>query len=571
MPIQLKVKTEYSFGKTYAPISRLVEVLKEQGTTAAAIVDNSSWGHFYWERACREAGIKPMFGMELVVDDSDTTTRKMWFIARNREGLTELYAAATKAHTQPGAWNLPRLYVSDVEAMSVNILVFSGDYYEEDIIDRTRALLDVNPSSKLLRSRKERLAKKYDERLIPTCDNAYAHPDDRVSFQLISGRGHKPTIQHLIPIVNKDVQEVADLVEPFNLKIAPDLESDDEDLWRVCRNGAHSRKVMWDDVYEARLKRELGLIYDKNFQAYFMIVADMVNYAKQHMLVGPSRGSAAGSLVCYLTGITEVDPIKHNLFFERFIDENRSDMPDIDLDFPDNKRHLVHEYMRDKYGSARVAQLGTVIKYKPKSALIQACKRLNISPLATWAVKDAMIERSSADSRVTDCLLDTLDNTVPGQTFIKQYPEAKLACNIEGHSSHTGKHAAGLIVAPTPMCEYAVVDETGVAHLDKTAAESLNLLKIDILGLRTLTILEDVEADIDWYNLPLDDEKTYQVFNDQKLCGIFQFEGISMRSQAAQMHFNSIREVDAITALARPGPFSSGVTEKFLARHGGGS
>ena len=281
------------------------------------------------------------------------------------------------------------------------------------------------------------------------------------------------------------------------------------------------------------------------------------------------HNSAAGSLVCYLSRITEIDPIPPKLFFERFIDVSRSDLPDIDLDFPDNKRHLVFEYMAEKYGFNNVAHIGTISRYKPKSALITICKALNIPSSATAGVKVAMVERSSADARASNCLEDTFKTTMPGQEFIRNYPQAIISQKIEGHASHTGVHAAGLLVCNDEITNYAVVDANGIAHLEKGDAEYLGLLKIDVLGLRTLSILEDANVGIDWYNLKFDDQKTFDVFNKGLFCSIFQFEGNALRSVASQIKFNSVTQIDAVTALARPGPFAGGITHKYLERDKG--
>ena len=153
-----------------------------------------------------------------------------------------------------------------------------------------------------------------------------------------------------------------------------------------CVAGAKQLGVdLDDDIYKARLKREIDMIKEKQFEDYFFVIADMVKYARQHMLVGPARGSAAGSLVCYLLGITSVDPIKHDLLFERFIDITRADLPDIDIDFQDDRREMVFEYLRNKYGAEKVAHLGTVSRYKAKSTITEVSKELGI-PM--WEVND---------------------------------------------------------------------------------------------------------------------------------------------------------------------------------------
>jgi len=573
--IQLKIRTEYSFGQTFAPIHRVVERLKEQGCTSAAIVDNAStWGHVPWFKACKDAGIQPILGVELCVSDDDTN-HSMWFLAKNKEGLGELYRLTSKSHQQTiptRSGSIPRLYRKDVAGMSTNILKFAGEVLDGEFLRSVGAFVDLDPSSRILNMKKTNVAQRHSLQLVSVSDNAYAFPQDAEVFELISRAGLKQTPQHIIDITEHQAtaEAIADECANLELPMAPMVRAEGN-LEQICRDGIKFRKMdaNWSDEYEQRMQYELELIRSKDFESYFIIVADMVHYAKERMLVGPSRGSAAGSLVCYLARITEIDPIPPKLYFERFIDVSRTDLPDIDLDFPDDKRQMVFDYMAQKYGDNNVAHIGTVSQFKPKSALIQVCKSLNIPPAATAAVKVAMIERSSADSRANNCLQDTLETTKPGQDFIAAYPQAKAAQLIEGHASHTGVHAAGLLVCNDEITNYAVVDAHGIAHIDKGAAELLGLLKIDVLGLRTLGVLEDSGVDIDWYNLPFDDPATYEVFNQGRMCGIFQFEGNALRAISRDIDFKTVVEIDAVTALARPGPFGGGVTEKYVRRKNG--
>jgi DNA polymerase III alpha subunit len=573
--IQLRIRTEYTFGQTFAPIARVVQRLKETGCTAAAIVDsNSTWGHVPWYKACKAAGIQPMLGVELVVSDDDSTQR-MWFLAKNKYGLSELYRLTSKAHGQQiptRTGSIPRLYRKDVLGMSDNLLRFAGDVTDSEFLKECGAFLDLNPSSRILNIKKNNLAKQTGLRLVETGDNAFSYLSDKEAFEFATRSGLKATPQFILDNVGtQDVAaEIAMMCADLELPHAPMIRAEG-DLEAICRAGIKSRGMekIWTQEYEDRLVYELDLIRSKDFESYFIIVADMVHYAKEHMLVGPSRGSAAGSLVCYTARITEINPIPPKLYFERFIDVSRTDLPDIDLDFPDDKRQMVFDYMAEKYGTNNVAHIGTISQFKPKSALIQVCKALNIPPAATAAVKVAMIERGAADSRAGNCLQDTLETTDAGKTFISQYPQAKIASLLEGHASHTGVHAAGLLVCNDEITNYATVDQHGIAHVDKYSAELVGLLKIDVLGLRTLGVIEDSGVPVDWYNLPFDDPATFDVFNQGRMCGIFQFEGNALRSISNNIHFETINEIDAVTALARPGPFSSGVTEKYIKRHNG--
>lgn len=572
--IHLKVKTEYSFGQTFAPVDRVIQRLKEIGCTAAGIVDGSTWGHVRWFKACKAAGIQPLLGVECVVTD-DETTHRMWFLAKNKDGLAELYRTTSKSHQQkvPTKFgSVPRLYRNDVLNMSENIFKFAGDVTDAEFLKEAGAIIDLSPASRILNMKKKRLAVDNDLMICETADNAYAYPEDKEAFELATKAATKATPQYLMEELGYEAcaTGIAIACKDLEMPVAPMIH-EDGDLEALCREGIKFRKMeeSWTQEYEDRLNYELELIKVKDYESYFLVVADMMCYAKEHMLVGPARGSSAGSLVCYLTRITEVDPIPPGLIFERFIDISRADLPDIDTDFPDNKRQMVFDYMAEKYGVNNVAHIGTIGQFRPKSALIQVCKALNIPPQATGAVKVAMIERSSADSRANNCLEDTFNETAPGQEFIKQYPQAIAARLLEGHASHTGVHAAGLLVCNDEITNYATVDENGIAHVEKGAAEDVGLLKIDVLGLRTLGVIEDSGVDVDWYNLPFDDPATYEIFNSGKFCGIFQFEGNALRAVSSDVDFVDLSDVDAVTALARPGPFGGGVTEEFCARKKG--
>jgi len=572
--IHWRVRTEYSFGQTFAPIGKIVAHLKAQGCTAAAIVDaHGTWGHVPWYKGCVENSVLPLLGVELAVSNEEDEASMMAFIARNPEGLKELYGFTTHAHTQSLSdrqGKIPRLFKTDVLGMSENVMKLAGEMLDEKFLVRIGAIIDLSPASRVVNAAKRAIADRNGLRVVNCCDNAYVEDEDKKVLEIIAPRSAKPSPQDL----HDPLDDSTDLLpEAFPLPKAPLIKVADAQrkLRALCKAGVKYREklnsLVWDDSYQERLDYELELIKEKDFASYFLVVADMCAYAKEHMLVGPSRGSAAGSLVCWLTRITEIDPLPPKLMFERFIDRTREDLPDIDLDFPDAKRHMVFDYMAEKYGAENVAHIGTITRYKAKSALVAACKRMRVPPQATVQVKIAMIERSSADARVSDCLLDTLNTTEPGKKLKQMYPEVMIAAKIEGHAAHTGVHAAGLLVCNEPISNFCTVTELGIAQIEKYSAEKLGLLKIDVLGLRTLSVLDGagVLSNDEWYAMPLDDQATFDIFDSQALSGIFQFEGDAMRDISKRMvPFTSMHDIDAVTALARPGPFASGITERYL-------
>jgi DNA polymerase III alpha subunit len=272
------------------------------------------------------------------------------------------------------------------------------------------------------------------------------------------------------------------------------------------------------------------------------MVADIVEWAKQRMLVGPARGSAAGSLVCFLLGITEIDPIKHDLLFDRFIDVNRHDLPDIDIDFPSSHRESVIDYIRQKYGEDHTAQLVTFSTFHEKG-IIQAGAR--ILEIPQWKIKDKQL---------------------------KDIPEMAGMEKLEGQISHTSLHAAAIILSGKPIKEVASVNRDGALGMDKNLIEEYGLLKIDILGIETLSIIQDICEEVGFnyqklYTLPLDDSKVYEeIFSPGKTLGVFQFEGSTVRRVCRDIAPTSFNQLVDITALARPGTMNSGTTEDYIQR-----
>jgi len=235
---------------------------------------------------------------------------------------------------------------------------------------------------------------------------------------------------------------------------------------------------------------------------------------------------------------------------------------------------MVFDYISEKYGEKRVARLGTIMRYKPKSALTDFSKVLNIPDWETQAVKDAIIERSGGDARAGFCLEDTLQLLDVGKELLKKYPQIGLASRIEGHARQTGQHAAGVVICNEPITNFCGKSRNGVAQIEKKGAESLNMLKIDALGLRTLTVLQDAcdVAGLDYhmfYNLPLDDKDAFNILNHEKYAGIFQFEGPSLQGVVRQTKVDCFNDIAAATALARPGPLNSGATAEYIDRKSG--
>lgn len=331
-------------------------------------------------------------------------------------------------------------------------------------------------------------------------------------------------------------------------------------------------KANWD-VYQARLDREMKIIIEKDFVDYFIIIADLVNWAKQHMLVGSGRGSVGGSLIAYVMNITTVDPIKHGLIFERFIDVSRYDPPDIDLDFPDEKRQMVIDYLFEKYGIDHTALMGTLTTFKPKNSLWDVARIYNVPHKATKKMTNAVIERSSADARANLCLVDTIEENPAVKKIVKQYPDLRQAVKLEGQIRGHGVHAAAVLVSDDPLYEAGAMlydkDGNQVLMIDKSQSKAVDLEKIDVLALKQLTVIENVlkmiGKDYEWlYNLPLDDESAFQILRDDRFAGIFQYEGIALQLVTRDVVPDNFEHIALISALARPGALHAGGTQKYI-------
>ncbi|PKK97453.1 MAG: DNA polymerase III subunit alpha, partial [Tenericutes bacterium HGW-Tenericutes-3] len=316
-----------------------------------------------------------------------------------------------------------------------------------------------------------------------------------------------------------------------------------------------------EKVYQERLIYELSVINKMGFNHYFLIVYDFVKYAKTHdILVGPGRGSSAGSLVAYCLGITDVDPITYDLLFERFLNPERISMPDIDMDFPDNKRDEVLQYVKDKYGEHHVVSIVTFGTFALRSSIRDIARVMKIDP-----------------SRVKGIIQRVINDDVD-QTDHEMVRLLNVAKKIEGLPRHTGTHAAGMILAEQDLSKYIPLQK-GLydfyqSQLEAKDLESLGLLKMDFLGIRNLGIIDDIvkiiEKDgekINILDLPLDDKKTYELLESSETSGLFQLESSGMRASLRKLKPNQFEDLIAILALYRPGPMDN--IDEYIKRRNG--
>lgn len=626
--VNLHLHSTHSYVDGYGTAEQYIKRAKEINQMAIGLTDHGNVSnHYKWYKEASKNGIKPILGCELYINPGDYSGKNyfhMTVLAINQTGYRNLLSLLTKGW-QEGFKRKPLVLMEDLIAKQEGLVVTSGCLsgkisvmIREDKIDEARweiirlknaikhFYIEVTPlhfyEAKGVNGWLYQLAKETETPMVATMDCHYVHKDENhiqeillciQSNDLMSNPNRWKFDQDDFYLkTRKEMEESFKISDPEldftealdnTVKIAemvnfefptatalkfpiPDSEKKDL-LISLCRKGMDRLGFTGKPQYEDRLSYEFDLIVKKNYVDYFLVVGDMVEWAKSHgILVGPGRGSAAGSLMCYLMRITEVDPIKWGLIFERFIDINRFDPPDIDVDFEDERRPDIKRYLESKYGIDKVSAIATFATFKGKN-IIQDFGRIYKIPFAvTDKLKSVLIERSGGDSRASFTLADTLEQFEVAKEALLNYPVLKDAPKLEGQLRNISSHASGIIISNEPLTDFCAVykkNDENVISIDYSDASALGLLKLDILGLNTLTcvnkalkyVKERTGEEIDIYHIPLDDPKVYDGFNDpKKLFGIFQFDGQAVNQVCRQIKPRNFEELSAINALSRPGP-----------------
>jgi len=348
-------------------------------------------------------------------------------------------------------------------------------------------------------------------------------------------------------------------------------------LERLAKAGVLSKPLA---EYERRLTSEIQMIQKMRYEGYFLVVWDFIHYARsQSVPVGPGRGSAAGSLVSYALRITDVDPLQYNLLFERFLNPERVSMPDIDIDFCMRRRGELIEYVTQKYGRDNVAQIITFGTMAAKAAIKDVGRAMDIPYSEVDRI--AKMVPTTLGIELADALKEApqLNSAINADEKLKDL--MAVALRLEGLARHASTHAAGVVISPAPLTDLVPVYKTNrdevTTQYDMNALERIGLLKMDFLGLTTLTVLQDavrmVEQNrgikLDLENLVLDDEATYKLFSRGDTTAIFQFESHGMRDILRRYQPTRIEDLTALNALYRPGPIQGGMIDDFINRKQG--
>jgi len=522
-----------------------------------------------------------------------------YYKPRVDEYLLRKYSEGIIAMTACLAGKIPRLIVAkqfeaaEELALKYQEIFGKGNFYLE-LQDHPKI-----PEQKLVNETLISISKKYGIPLVATNDSHYlrtedaeaqdilmlintgakADDEDRLTVKSYNLSLRSPedmieTFKH-VPEAIENTQKIADAcnleLELGTIKLpqyeVPNGKTPDEYLKELCREGMEKRygKNSSKEIKE-RLAYELSVIKETGFASYFLIVQDFVNWAKnQRIVVGPGRGSAAGSLVSYLTNITSVDPIKNNLLFERFLNPERVSMPDIDLDFTDRRRDEVIKYVAEKYGKDKVAQIITFGTMASRAVIRDVGRALGYQ----YTYCDQLAKMVPFGFTLND----TLEKIDEFKTIYQSDEEARrlidLAKKLEGVVRHVSTHACGVVVSDKPLTDSIPLqrstqgDENIITQYEMHSVESMGLLKMDFLGLKNLTIIEDTlsriyvlrdKLKIDIENIPLDDKKTLELFQKANTTSVFQLESDGIKRYLRDLKPTEFEDIVAMVALYRPGP-----------------
>lgn len=548
----LNIKTNNYLLHSMIKIKDLVKIAKENNLSSLTITDDNMYGALEFYNECIKNGIKPIIGLEISIPE------KIILYAKNYDGYKNLIKITTLKSEK-------KLDARDLLRFAENIICIIPYESRVHYNDLKKIYEDLFVSYK---SDEEKLKIKIKNKLYMREIICINKEDEKYLKYLKAIKEGKSYLEvndfsdvSLFPIKNdNEIEKMCDLKIEMHMDLLPVYTENSYDyLKRECINGM--RRIFGDKApkkYAIRLKKELEIIKNMGFCDYFLVVEDYVKYAKENgILVGPGRGSAAGSLVSYVLNITTIDPLKYDLLFERFLNPDRVTMPDIDIDFEDERRGEVIDYCINKYGNKKVALIITFGTLASKQAIRDVGRTLDID------LKKIDVLSKMLDARKT--LRDNLNEKV--KRFLNENVELRkayqIALKFEGLKRHTSIHAAGVVMSKNNLDETIPLDKmenTYVSQYDKDYLEDLGLLKMDFLGIKNLTMINNILKEIgtlEFDDIPEDDKNALNIFKTVNTKGIFQFESPGMINFLKKLKPDSFSDVIAALALFRPGPMKN--------------
>ena len=605
-------QTEYQILENAIHLEDYVSFGVSNGFSFLTITDSNLHGHFKFYNLCKANNIKPVIGLSVKINSSVNRENIVLLYAKNKEGYQNLLEISTKQALEGvveddfiKSHSKGLFLVTSAVESDLDYLIYCQEYNEAvSELQRLQSLtsnfyLGVMPSSFLYETIYQdlfKLSEKYHLIMLPVSKTSYMNKEDELVYHSLLKIGetnkvlsiddlHLKTKEELLDEF-REISFVFDNLESVINDISEDIISFDhplpkyqnklgissnEYLSKLCKKGLDKRLLNIKankEEYSSRLEYELDIINKMNYNDYFLIVWDFVKFAKNNkILVGPGRGSAPGSLVAYCLGITDIDPIKYGLLFERFLNPERVSMPDIDIDFPDDKRDLVINYVKEKYGSDHVCYISAFGTFQLKSS-----------------VRD-LFRITGYDSKYIDVVIKLLEKNSTDEDIKKELGNHHelieliwIAKKIEGLPRHISTHAAGIILSSSSLFK-SIPLRSGMnniyqSQLEAVDLEKLGLLKIDFLGIRNLSLVSDMineiskcDANFDIRNISYSDDKTFKLLSSGDTLGIFQLESSGITNVIKKMKPTKFEDLVAVLALYRPGPMDN-INEYIERKHG---
>jgi len=619
MFVHLRVHSEYSVIDSIISLDSLVEECAKHHMPAVALTDQSNlFAAVKFYKAAQAAGLKPILGADVFLKDGARLT----LLCQNEIGYRNLTVLISRSYLEGQEREIPEIDFDWLEGYTDGLICIAHlkncEKYAELFKDRFYLELQRigKPNEEADNQEAINIAEQLNLPIVATNNVRFLVEDDFEAHEARvcihdgyvlndTKRPKKYTpnqylrspqeMAELFADIPEAIENTVEIAKRCNLKLElgkvylpqfpiPANYTVESYLSEKSTEGLKKRLLQnkIEDpnqitVYKNRLKTELDVINPMGFAGYFLIVADFIQWAKDHHIpVGPGRGSGAGSIVAYALGITDLDPIPYDLLFERFLNPERVSMPDFDIDFCMDNRDRVIEYVAEKYGRESVSQIITYGTMAAK-AVVRDCGRVLGHP---YGFVDKLAKLIPFELGIT--LDKALEQEADLRSRYEREEEVKilfdLAKKLEGLTRNAGKHAGGVVIAPSKLTDFTpIYCEPGSTHLvsqfDKNDIEEVGLVKFDFLGLRTLTIIAWAleELDVDLNTIPIDDPKTYELIKACQTTAVFQLESRGMKDLVKRLQPDNFEEIIALVALFRPGPLQSGMVEDFINRkHGRG-
>ena len=639
--VHLHLHSQYSLLDGAIKFDELFDEVGKQGMSSVALTDHGNlFGAYDFYKKAKDKGVKPIVGCEIYIAKDHTNkssennkTHHLTVLAQNLEGYENLCSLVSIGHLR-GFYRKPRVDKKLLFEKSDGLIVLSGCLngevchnilkgkkdeaikiaaeYKSVLKDRYFIEIQGTCLKEQVRVNKvlKEIAEKLDIKVVATNDCHYLTKNDYNShdtllciqtnslvkeekrFRFNGNEFYLKSRDEMCTALDGDEESIDNsllIAEKCNLDFGdsnyklPVLENDlNYDGIREFADKSLSDFIA-NDIYQERIDHELKIIEKMGFEGYFMVVSDFINYAKKNSIpVGPGRGSAAGSLIAYLLGITEVDPIKHGLIFERFLNPERISMPDIDIDFCGEGRDEVINYVSNKYGKDKVAQIGTFGTMSSKAVVKDVGRVLGLSFSEVNKLTNMIPSFRGKVYSLDECYKKVKEFRELVETNNSYSELFNLSVKLENSVRHSSTHAAGVVISNEPLENmiplYKGSKDEIVTQYDMNAVEELGFVKFDFLGLKTLTVIKKAKEFIRIHNKEIDEEINKADINDPNVYkllskgltrGIFQIESSGMKDVLKNLKADKFDDIVALLALYRPGPLDSGMVDEYILRKNG--